>query len=173
MNRIYNYYCKIEETVVDVIFVSIVVLVFSAAFLRLFDRPLVWANDIAKFLFAWAAFLGADVAMRHSRLIGVDFIVARLPLRTAKFLRIFVFSVIIVLLSSFVYYGVGLSIESYDRSFQTLDFMTYSIVTVSLPVTSLLMILTASVKIYRIIKHFNDDDYNIYKDIRSKKMTID
>jgi TRAP-type C4-dicarboxylate transport system permease small subunit len=172
MNKLYNRYCKIEETITGAIFVSIVILVFSAAFLRLFDRPLVWANDIAKFLFAWAALLGADVAMRNSRLVGVDFLVKKLPLRTAKLLRIFTFSVIIVLLSSFVYFGVGLSIESYDRSFQTLSFMTYSVVTVSLPVTSLLMILTASIKIYKLIKYFNDDDYDIYRDSR-RKMTVD
>src|SRR6056297_2444891 len=172
MNKLYDRYCKIEETITGTIFVAIVILVFSAAFLRLFDRPLVWANDIAKFLFAWAALLGADVAMRHSRLIGVDFIVKKLPLRIAKFLRIFTFSLIIVLLSSFVYFGVGLSIESYERSFQTLTFMSYSAVTVALPVTSLLMILTASVKIYKLIKYFNDDDYNIYKDT-TRKATID
>jgi len=172
MSKLYDRYCKIEETITGVIFVSIVILVFSAAFLRLFDRPLIWANDIAKLLFAWAALLGADVAMRNSRLIGVDFIVKKLPLRLAKTLRIFTFSVIIVFLASFVYFGVGLSIESYDRSFQTLSFMSYSAVTAALPVTSLLMILTASVKIYKLIKYFNDDDYNIYKDT-TRKVTID
>jgi len=172
MNKLYDRYCKIEETITGAIFVSIVILVFSAAFLRLFDRPLVWANDIAKFLFAWAALLGADVAMRNSRLVGVDFVVKKLPLRTAKLLRIFTFSVIVVLLSSFVYFGVGLSIESYERSFQTLSFMSYSAVTVSLPVTSLLMILTAVVKIYKLIKYFNDDDYDIYRD-NIRKLSID
>ncbi|MFP4490850.1 MAG: TRAP transporter small permease [Spirochaetaceae bacterium] len=173
MNKLYDRYCKIEEIITGAIFVSIVILVFSAAFLRLFDRPLVWANDIAKLLFAWAALLGADVAMRNSRLIGVDFVVKKLPLRTAKLLRIFTFSVIIVFLSSFVYFGVGLSIQSYDRSFQTLSFMSYSAVTVALPVTSVLMILTAGVKIFKLIKYFNDDDYNIYKDSSIKKSTID
>lgn len=172
MSKLYDRYCKIEETITGAIFVSIVILVFSAAFFRLFDKPLIWANDIAKLLFAWAALLGADVAMRNSRLIGVDFIVKKLPLRLAKLLRIFTFSVIIVFLASFVYFGTGLSIQSYDRSFQTLSFISYSAVTVALPVTSVLMILTASVKIYKLVKYFKDDDYNIYKDT-THKATID
>jgi TRAP-type C4-dicarboxylate transport system permease small subunit len=166
MKKFYDTYCRWEEVITGIIFVMIVALVFLAAFFRLFDRPIVWANDIAKLLFAWAALLGADVAMRYSRLVGVDFLVKKLPLRTAKFLRIFVFAIIIALLSSFVYFGVGLSISSYDRSFQTLSFLSYSLVTASLPVTSVLMILTASIKISRIIRNFDNDEYDIYRDNR-------
>ncbi len=164
MKRIYEIYCKGEEIIVGIIFVSIVVLVFSAAFFRQFDKPIVWADDIAKFLFSWAAFLGADVAMRHSRLVGVDILVRKLPAKTAKFLQIVVFLIIIALLVSFVYYGITLSIESADRSFQTLSKFSYSIVTVSLPVSSLLMILTASLKISKILKNFKNDEYNVLRD---------
>lgn len=164
MKRIYEIYCRIEETIVGVIFVSIVVLVFSAAFFRQFDKPIVWADDIAKFLFSWAAFLGADVAMRYSRLVGVDILVKKLPAKLAKSLQLFVFTIIILLLISFVYYGTKLSIESVDRSFQTLSNFSYSIVTASLPVASLLMILTASLKIRKIIINYNDDDYDVLRD---------
>lgn len=164
MKRIYEIYCRIEETIVGIIFVSIVVLVFSAAFFRQFDKPIVWADDIAKFLFSWAAFLGADVAMRYSRLVGVDILVKKFPAKMTKSLQLFVFSIIILLLLSFVYYGTKLSIESVDRSFQTLSNFSYSIVTASLPVASLLMILTASLKIRKIIINYNDDDYDVLRD---------
>jgi len=164
MKKIYEIYCKAEEIIVGIIFTSIVVLVFSAAFFRQFDKPIVWADDIAKFLFSWAAFLGADVAMRHSRLVGVDLLVKKLPAKIAKIVQIFVFGIMITLLLSFVYYGIRLSIESVDRSFQTLSSFSYSIVTVSLPVASLLMILTASLKIVKIIKNFKDDSYEVLRD---------
>jgi len=164
MKRVYEIYCRFEELIVGIIFVSIVVLVFSAAFFRQFDKPIVWADDIAKFLFSWAAFLGADVAMRHSRLVGVDILVKKLPPKIAKIVQILVFMIIITLLLSFVYYGTRLSIESADRSFQTLSKFSYSIVTVSLPVSSVLMILTASLKIARIIKNFKDDSYEVLRD---------
>ena len=164
MKKIYDIYCKFEEIIVGVIFVSIVVLIFSAAFFRQFDKPIVWADDIAKFLFSWAAFLGADVAMRHSRLVGVDIIVKKLPPKTAKVVQIIVFSIIITLLLSFVYYGTKLSIESADRSFQTLSKLSYSIVTASLPVASVLMILSASLKIAKIIKNFKVDSYDVLRD---------
>ncbi len=165
MKKIYKLYCKIEETLVGITFVSIVVLIFSAAFFRQFDMPIVWADDIAKFLFSWTAFLGADVAMRYSRLVGVDILVRKLPRKTAKIIQLIVFALIIILLASFVFYGTRLSIESVDRSFQTLSNISYSIVTASLPVASLLMILTASLKVTQIIKNFKDDDYEVLRDI--------
>ena len=75
------------------------------------------------FLFSWAAFLGADVAMRYSRLVGVDMLVKKLPRKLAKVIQIAVFGIIIALLTAFVFYGTSLSIESKDRSFQTLSWL--------------------------------------------------
>ena len=75
------------------------------------------------------------------------------------------FVIIIILLAAFVYYGTLLSIESVDRSFQTLSNVSYSIVTASLPVSSLLMILTASLKIVKIVHNFKDDAYEVSKDM--------
>jgi len=102
--------------------------------------------------------------MRYSRLVGVDILVKKLPPKIAKIVQILVFGIIISLLMSFVYYGIKLSIESADRSFQTLSKFSYSIVTVSLPVSSALMILTASLKISKIIKNFKDDNYEVLRD---------
>ncbi|MDC7233372.1 MAG: TRAP transporter small permease [Spirochaetales bacterium] len=164
MKKIYEIYCKIQEMIVGTVFVSIVVLIFSAAFFRQFNKPIVWADDIAKFLFSWAAFLGADVAMRHSRLVGVDMLVKKFNPKIAKIVQIAVFSIIIALLAAFVVQGIKLSIESVDRSFQTLSRFSYSFVTVSLPVSSAMMILTACIKIGKIITHFREDDYNVLRD---------
>ncbi len=160
----YKTFCKFEEIVVGTLFVSIVALVFSAAFFRQFGRPIVWADDVAKLLFSWAAFLGADVAMRYSRLVGLDFLVKKLPRKVAKIVQIFVFLIIIMLLASFVVYGVKLTIDGLDRSFQTLSNVSYSYVTASLPVSSALMIITASTKIQKIIKNFQNDEYEVLKD---------
>ena len=171
MKKVYEAYCKAEEIIVGIIFISIVILIFSAAFFRQFDKPIVWADDIAKFLFSWAAFLGADVAMRYSRLVGVDMLVKKFSGKVIKIIQIFVFSIIIALLIAFVLFGTRLSIQSVDRSFQTLSWLSYSVVTSSLPVSSLLMILTAVLKIIKIIKNFKDDEYNVLRDIPGSKKT--
>ncbi len=165
MRRLYKAFCKYEEVFVGTLFVGIVILVFTAAFFRQFGRPIVWADDVAKLLFSWAAFLGADVAMRYSRLVGVDIVVKKLPRKLAKIVQIIVFILIIIMLTSFVYFGVKLCIDSLDRSFQTLSRVSYSYVTASLPVSSALMIITACTKIQKIIMNFHNDDYEVLKDI--------
>ncbi len=165
MYAFYKRFCRIEEIVTAVVFVSIVVLIFSAAFFRVFDKPLVWADDIAKFLFSWAAFLGADIALRHSRLVGVDMLVKKFPPKVLKMTEIIVFAVMLAILAAFVYFGTLLSIKNWDRDFQTLSFMSYSMVTLSLPVSSFLMIISTSTKMYRVVKNFGNDDYQVRKDV--------
>ena len=53
----------------------------------------------------------------------------------------------------FIYYGVMLSIKSWKRSFQTLP-ISYSFVTIALPVMSTLMTLTNILKIIDKVKNF-------------------
>ena len=74
MNKVYQFYCKIEEVLVGAGFVIIVALTFLNAVLRLFDMPIIYADDISMLLFSWTAFMGADVAMRHCRLVGMDIV---------------------------------------------------------------------------------------------------
>ncbi|MEO8408969.1 MAG: TRAP transporter small permease [Propionivibrio sp.] len=168
MLAFYKQFCKVEEAITSTLFAAIVALIFTAAFLRTFNHPLVWVDDVAAFLFSWVAFLGADIAFRHARLVGVDILVRKLSPKARKISEIVVFSIIIVILVAFVYFGTDLSIRNWDRDFQTLSFMSYSAVTMSLPVASLLMILSAGTKLVRVIKHFKDDDYQVKDDTPSR-----
>jgi len=165
MLKFYRGFCKVEEVITSIAFVSIVALIFGAAIFRAFSFPLVWADDMARFLFSWTAFLGADIALRHSRLVGVDILVNKLPPKMRKLTEIIVYSIMLVILVSFVYYGTQLSIKNWDRDFQTLAFMSYSMVTLSLPVASFLMIISASTKLVRVVKNFRNDGYEVKKDI--------
>jgi TRAP-type C4-dicarboxylate transport system permease small subunit len=165
MLKFYRGFCKVEEVITSIAFVSIIVLIFSAAIFRAFSYPLVWADDIARFLFSWTAFLGADIALRHSRLVGVDILVNKLSPKARKVTEIIVYAIMVVILIAFVYYGIELSIKNWDRDFQTLSFMSYSMVTLSLPVASLLMIISASTKLVRVIANFRNDNYEVKRDI--------
>jgi len=168
MLSFYRKFCKVEEVITSVMFISIIALIFSAAFFRAFDQPLVWADDIAKFLFSWTAFLGADIALRHSRLVGVDMLVNKLPPKSQTTSEAIVFSIMILILIAFVYYGTILSIKNWERDFQTLSFMSYSMVTISLPVASVFMIISTMTKLVRVLRNFNNDSYQVKKDIPIK-----
>lgn len=165
MQVFYRRLCAFEEALTATMFAFIVGLIFLAAFFRAFNYPLIWADDVASFLFSWVAFLGADIALRHSRLVGVDLLIDAVPPKVRKVLEIIVFSIMIVLLTAFVYYGINLSVRNWDRDFQTLSFMSYSAVTLSLPVASVLMFISSATKVVRLIRNFRDDTYRVKDDV--------
>jgi len=164
----YRWFCRLEEVITGTMLVLIVVLMFSAALLRAFKLPLVWADDVASLLFSWVAFLGADIALRHSRLVGVDILVNRWSPKARKVSEIVVYTIMIAILIAFVYFGIRLSIRNWDRDFQTLSFMSYSAVTLSLPVASALMIISASTKLAKVCRQFSDDCYEVSRDVPAR-----
>ena len=90
MNKVYKLYCKAEEALVGLGFLVIVTLTFMNALLRLFGAPIIYADDICMLLFSWTALMGADVAMRYCRLVGMDICTSKLNPKIQKILGIVV-----------------------------------------------------------------------------------
>lgn len=151
MKLFYKYFCKLEELIVQAFVCGIVTLVFLSAVFRTLRHPINWAVDLSLLLLSWAVFLGADMALRNIGLVNVDFIIKRLPPVLRKGLEILWQVLILVFLAALAWYGVPLAIESSKRLFQTLG-VSYSWATISLPVGSVLMMITTGIKLYRIIK---------------------
>ncbi len=163
IKTIYKWYCRLEEVIVGLGFLTIVVLTFTNAVLRVFNRPIIIADDVCLLLFSWVAFMGADVALRYSRLVGMDILVKKFPPKVQKVLQIVVYVIMIAALAVFFINGRSLAIKNWSRTYNTLP-ISYGFVTMSLPVCSVMMILTCLVKIGKIMMHFSDDSYNVKKD---------
>ena len=101
----------------------------------------------------WTSLVGADVAFRHDKFIGLDLFTRKMPVKVQKVLEIVVLVLMQVAFCIFIYYGVMLSIKSWKRSFQTLP-ISYSFITIALPVMSTLMTLTNILKIINKVKNF-------------------
>jgi len=108
---------------------------------------------VAQLLLCWTSLVGADVAFRHDKFIGLDLFTRKMPVKVQKVLEIVVLVLMQVAFCIFIYYGVMLSIKSWKRSFQTLP-ISYSFVTIALPVMSTLMTLTNILKIIDKVKNF-------------------
>ncbi len=151
--RGYALICKAEESLISFALCAITVLIFFSAMGRFVGKPINWAVDISLLLFSWGAFLGADVGIRENRIINVDFLTAKMPLKMQKMLGI-AFSVFIILfLVVIIAYGVPLCISNAKRQFQNIT-MSYSWVTASLPVSAFLMIISSGVRLHRQITNF-------------------
>ncbi len=143
---------KIETAVAGFSLATSTTLIFLAAVARSFDRPINWSLDISLFLFAWATFLAADVAFREDKLVNVDVLVERLPPKPAKMLRIVTMSLIVAFLVLIGVYGILLSYRSRQRAFQGIPSVSYSWVTLSLPVGAILLTQTAITKLLALVR---------------------
>jgi TRAP-type C4-dicarboxylate transport system permease small subunit len=164
LQKAYKIYCRVQEIIVGSFFAAIVFLTFINAVLRTMNRPIPTTDDICSLLFAWSALLGADVALRYSRLVGMDILVTKLPPKLQKFFQLVVFTIMITAMVLFIRYGVLLATRNWPRFLNTLP-ISYGWVTLSFPVACCMMILTTIIKAAKTIIHFKDDSYNVKKDI--------
>lgn len=152
MKALYNAWCKLEETVVQVFLVTITFLVFASAIFRTIGRPLNWATDVSLLLVAWTVFLGADMALRNTGLVRVDMITKRFSPRGRRMIQLAWYLVMLVFLAALIRYGVPLAIESSKRLFQTLR-ISYSWATMSVPVGSFCMMITIVLRMSKLFKN--------------------
>ncbi|MDR1379757.1 MAG: TRAP transporter small permease [Synergistaceae bacterium] len=159
----YKVYCRLEEIITGIGFTAIVGLTFMNAVLRVVGRPIIFADDISLLLFGWVAFLGADVALRYSRLVGMDILVSKFSPKIQKCFQILVYAIMLGALALFAIKGYQLALGNWRRQFNTLP-ISYGWVSLSLPVCSVLMIFTILIKGIKVISRFQDDNYNVKKD---------
>ena len=143
MKKFYEKVCKLEELIALILVAGIAVLVFVSALMRTVGHPLNWAQDVALIAFAWLIFLGSDVAMRGSGLIGVDLFVKKFPAGVQKVLDILFKVIIAAFLCVLIYYGYG-KITSLHIS--------YSWVTMAVPVGSFFMLISTILNIIERVK---------------------
>lgn len=154
MKKFYRGFCWLEETICCCGFLLMIGLVFLSAVARTAGHPLAWSIDVSQLLLCWTTLIGADIAFRHKKILGLDLFTQMLPVKVRRTLAIILNVVILVALCIFIQYGTALSISSWKRSFQTLK-LSYSYVTMALPIMSVLMSVSVILDIIDKIKHFN------------------
>mgnify|MGYP002627209631 CR=1 FL=1 len=160
MKKIYKYYCKVETIIACAGFFTIIAMTFGNAVLRLLNKPIPTSDDICTLLFAWVSFLGADIALRSNRLVSMNLVTMNLPVKVQKVLSLIVYGIMLAVLGLFVVKGYQLARMNWLRFFNTLP-ISYGWATLSLPVCSVLMIITVLIKLTVTVMHFKDDSFSI------------
>ena len=140
---------KLEAVIAGTFLVLMVVLIFGGGVARMLGTPLNWTTDFATCLFAWACFLCADIAWRKNSLMSVDILTDRLPPAWQTACRMLNYTLIVAFLVFLIVMGIYLSWISRIRSFQGIPEISYSWVTMSLPVGAILLLITTWQKICR------------------------
>ena len=149
MRKLYKNLCKLELIACGTGFMLLIAMVFLAAILRFFRFSVAWNIDLALFLLAWTAFLGADIAWREGKLIGIDLLVKRLPSSIAKVIQFVVYLIVLTALIVIVVNGSRLAWLERVRRYQSIP-IPFSLMTLSLIVAASSMIVTTLIKIKRL-----------------------
>ena len=151
MKKVYEKFCRLEQWIAMLLLAGITVLVFVSAITRTFGFPLNWAQDAALIMFAWLSFIGGDIALHSTGLIGIDLIVKHFPKAVQKGIDIAFKIVMLAFLAVLVVNGYSYVMTGYKRLITTLN-MSYAWVTASVPVGALLMIISVSQNLGRSIR---------------------
>ena len=147
MSKLYERVCAAEAFVAAAFLVFMVLLIFLGGVLRMLGHPINWSGDFATAFFAWACFLAADIAWRRNSLMSIRVLTERLPPAIQSGLRLLNYAIISTFLIYLIVMGAHLSWISRVRSFQGIPEISYSWVTMSLPVGWLLLLITTILKV--------------------------
>jgi TRAP-type C4-dicarboxylate transport system permease small subunit len=114
-----------------------------------------WNIDMAMFLLAWTAFLGADIAWRSGQLVGIDMVTRRLPKALQKIIEILLYVIIFCALVLIAAFGIKLGVAERLRKYQSIP-IPYSFMTLSIVVTAFSMMLSTILKIRRAVLRRNE-----------------
>lgn len=139
---------RAEEAIGVVLFAGVCLLVLLGAVSRTIGAPLIWAVDIAQLLFAWAAVLGADVALKRWQHIEIDILVRAFPFGLRRLLAFAWLLVIAAFLAALVWLGIDLTLLNLERELGDTP-LSYGLVTAAVPAGALLMLGTVLVRLVR------------------------
>lgn len=151
MKKLYDFIGRAEVSISAFCFASSCLVIFIAAIARTLRHPINWSQDLSLFLFTWSVFLSADVALRADKLVNIDLLVKGFSARTKKILSVANYCIIFAFLAALFFYGIKLSLFSRRRVFQGIPGFSYSWVTLSVVVGSLLQMATVIVKLKKIL----------------------
>jgi len=72
--------------------------------------PLIWSEELLRYLFIWTSFLGASLALKYGEHIGLEFFKSSLPEKSKQILILINESLILIFLAVIIKEGVHLSI---------------------------------------------------------------
>jgi TRAP-type C4-dicarboxylate transport system permease small subunit len=130
----------------DIVCVTLISGAFIITILHIIGRyilraPIFFSEELARHFFIWTVMLGASIVNRNDEHTSVSYFVLKLPKSFAVPLYVAREIVIIIILATTIYYGIILSYTMRTVKTSALDW-SWALIYISLPIGSLLMILT-------------------------------
>jgi TRAP-type C4-dicarboxylate transport system permease small subunit len=118
-----------------------------------FDRPLVWSDELARYLFVWCAFFGWMLAARRRSHLAITVASDRLAARGQAVFALVGAAASLAFCAVLVYYGVAITRRNADIDTVAL-FFTFGVVYAIVPIAALSVALYALADARRAIERF-------------------
>jgi TRAP-type C4-dicarboxylate transport system permease small subunit len=123
------------------LFVAILaVMVLQVAFRYVLNAPLTWTEELARYLYIWACWLGAPVALRRGNHIAIAFVSDRMPSGLGRLVGLVTQAAALVFLVQLTVQGGILMVKSHTVEAITLP-IPWSAIYIAAPISAVLMIL--------------------------------
>lgn len=125
-----------------------------------------WAEELARYLMVWTAFLGAGLGMREGRHVAIEVLHDFLPKKIRRYFRAFVGLVIIAFMGILAYLGYEYAINSLAQASPVLRW-PIGLVYMAIPIGAVLFVLHFTTvfrdymdqpSIEEEVKEINEDD---------------
>jgi TRAP-type C4-dicarboxylate transport system permease small subunit len=112
-------YLRYVERAIDALAITLFVAMFGCVlgqvvFRYFLGSPLVWSDELARYLFVWCAFLGWIVAARKRSHLGIAVVGERLGPRGAAALRLVGAAAAVSFAGVLVFYGTRIAVRNVD-----------------------------------------------------------
>lgn len=117
----------------------------------LFNLPLAWTEEAARYLFIWAVFIGASQAMRTREHIAIGFFVEKLPARLRQVIAV----VMHVLSAAFLMVVIVKGLQIADKVADlpaTATEVSMALVYLPLPLAGTVMLLRTLAEMVRVVR---------------------
>jgi TRAP-type C4-dicarboxylate transport system permease small subunit len=115
-------------------------MVLQVTFRYLLNAPLTWSEELARYLYIWACWLGAPVALRRGNHITIAVVSDRLPRRVARVTALGVQAMALFFLLQLAIQGTLLALRAHTVMAITLP-IPWSAIYLAAPLSAVLMIL--------------------------------
>jgi TRAP-type C4-dicarboxylate transport system permease small subunit len=117
----------------------LITMILQVAFRYVLATPLTWTEELARYLYIWACWLGAPIAMRRGNHIVIAFVQERLPGRLARAVCLVTEAAALVFLVQLLVQGTILTLKSHSVEAITVP-IPWSAIYAAAPISALLMI---------------------------------
>jgi TRAP-type C4-dicarboxylate transport system permease small subunit len=127
----------------------LVTMVLQIFFRYVLSAPLTWTEELARYLYIWACWFGAPVAMRRGNHVVITVLADRFPRRLGQGLALITQIVALFFLLELAYQGVLLALRSHTVRAITLP-IPWSMIYLAAPLSAAAMILETAEAIRRL-----------------------